>query len=101
MSYLRDCYQTVIWRSRSHLWLAKQYAITNRCPQQHLEEKTGMLHAVHMLRRPVVIIWFLALFTTAVSLVYLPPSPLSSMPLIGAGVIVLLLILGDLTSVEL
>ena len=60
-----------------------------------------MLRAAHMLRRPVVIIWFLALFTTAVSLVNLSASPLSSKPLIGAGVIVLLLILGDLASVEL
>ena len=60
-----------------------------------------MLRAVHILRRPVVVIWFLALCTTAVSLVYLTPSPLASRPLIGAGVIVLLLILGDLTSVEL
>ncbi len=60
-----------------------------------------MLRAAHMLRRPVVIIWFLALFTTAVSLVNLAASPLSSKTLIGAGVIMLLLILGDLVSVEL
>ncbi len=60
-----------------------------------------MLRAMHTLRRPVVIIWFLALFTTAVSLVSLAASPLSSKPLLGAGVIVLLLILGDLASVEL
>ena len=60
-----------------------------------------MLRAAHMLRRPVVIVWFLALFTTAVSLVYLTPSPLVSLPLVGAGVIVLLLIFGDLASVEL
>ena len=60
-----------------------------------------MLRAVRILRRPVVVIWFLALCTTAVSLVYLTPSPLASSPLIGAGVIVLLLILGDLASVEL
>jgi two-component system, NtrC family, sensor kinase len=60
-----------------------------------------MLRAAHMLRRPVVVIWFLALFTTAVSWADLPPSPLSSMTLIGASVIVLLVILGDLASVEL
>jgi two-component system, NtrC family, sensor kinase len=60
-----------------------------------------MLRAVQMLRRPVVIIWFLALFTTAVSLANLAPSPLSSLSLIGVGVIALLLILGDLASVEL
>jgi signal transduction histidine kinase len=60
-----------------------------------------MLRAVQMLRRPVVIIWILALFTTAVSLANLAPSPLSSLSLIGVGVIMLLLILGDLASVEL
>jgi signal transduction histidine kinase len=60
-----------------------------------------MLRAVQMLRRPVVIIWFLALFTTAFSLANLALSPLSSIYLIGTGVIVLLLILGDLASVEL
>src|SRR5690349_15321081 len=65
------------------------------------EEKTGMLRALHMLRRPVIIIWFLALCTTAISLVYLTPSPLSSMSIIGAGVLGVLLILGDLASVEL
>jgi two-component system, NtrC family, sensor kinase len=60
-----------------------------------------MLRAVHMLRRPVVVIWFLALFTAAFSLANLAPSPLSPLPLIGASVVVLLLILGDLASVEL
>jgi two-component system, NtrC family, sensor kinase len=60
-----------------------------------------MLRAVHILRRPVVVIWFLALFTAAVSLANLAPSPLSPLPLIGASVVVLLLILGDLASVEL
>ena len=50
-----------------------------------------MLRAVQMLRRPVVIIWFLALVTTAVSLANLARSPLSSLSLIGAGVIVLVL----------
>src|SRR6186713_1778300 len=70
-------------------------------PATTLEEKTGMLRAVHILRRPVVVIWFLALFTAAVSLVNLAPSPLAPLPLIGASIVVLLLILGDLASVEL
>jgi signal transduction histidine kinase len=54
-----------------------------------------------MLRRPVVVIWVLALITTAVSLVNLPASPLSYEALSGAGVIALLLVLGDLASVQL
>jgi signal transduction histidine kinase len=49
----------------------------------------------------VVIIWALALFTTAFGLVNLPASPLSTDALIRAGVIALLLILGDLASVQL
>ena len=60
-----------------------------------------MLRAVQMLRRPVVIMTFLALFATAISLVNLARTPLSSLSLIGVGVIVLLLILGDFASVEL
>jgi signal transduction histidine kinase len=49
----------------------------------------------------VVVIWVLALFTTAFSMVNLPASPLSLDALIRAAAIALLLILGDLASVQL
>jgi signal transduction histidine kinase len=49
----------------------------------------------------VVVIWFLALVTTLISLVNLPATPLSYTILGGAGAIALLLLLGDLASVQL
>jgi two-component system, NtrC family, sensor kinase len=56
---------------------------------------------VHMVRRPVVVIWALALIASAITLVELGAPSISRATLAGAAVIAGLLGLGDMAAVEL
>src|SRR5436309_2743046 len=60
-----------------------------------------MPRVAHIVRRPVIVIWALALIASAITLVALGDPSISRATLAGAAVIAGLLGLGDMAAVEL
>jgi len=66
-----------------------------------LSDHSQMLHTTHVLRRPAVVIWGLAMLATGLAVVLLGAPRVGYTNLINAGMIIVLLIAGNRTAVEL
>src|SRR6266511_1778267 len=65
-----------------------------------LSDHSQMLHTTHVLRRPAVVIWGLAMLATGLAVVLLGAPRVGYTNLINAGMIIVLLIAGNRTAVE-